>query len=108
MRRRCSTAFRRCSIRSTPRTCRGGNLLVLATGSQGERRAASAQLAQGKYLGFELKAGDTFLFSSKTIPGNEVSVARVLNALSEKGVTRDRRQRRALPRLAAMPTGRTW
>ena len=63
------------------------NLLVLATGSQGERRAASAQLAQGKYMGFELKPGDTFLFSSKTIPGNEVGVARVLNALSEKGVT---------------------
>ncbi len=63
------------------------NLLLLATGSQGERRAASAQLAQGKYLGFELAAGDTFLFSSKTIPGNEVAVARILNQLSEKGVT---------------------
>ena len=61
-------------------------LLVLATGSQGERRAASAQLAVGKYMGIELKPGDTFLFSSKTIPGNEVSVARILNQLSEKGV----------------------
>ena len=49
------------------------SLMVLATGSQGERRAASAQLAQGKYMGLELKAGDTFLFSSKTIPGNEVA-----------------------------------
>lgn len=63
------------------------NLLVLATGSQGERRAATAQLAQGRYMGLELKQGDTFLFSSKTIPGNEVSVARILNQLSEKGVT---------------------
>jgi ribonuclease J len=61
-------------------------LLVLATGSQGERRAATAQLAAGKYMGFELKKGDTFLFSSKTIPGNEVSVSRILNQLSEKGV----------------------
>jgi ribonuclease J len=61
-------------------------LLVLATGSQGERRAASAQLAAGKYLGIEMKKGDTFLFSSKTIPGNEVSVGRILNQLSEKGV----------------------
>jgi len=61
-------------------------LMVLATGSQGERRAATAQLAAGKYMGLELKAGDTLLFSSKTIPGNEVSVARILNALSEKGV----------------------
>ncbi|MFO1106809.1 MAG: ribonuclease J [Amaricoccus sp.] len=61
-------------------------LLVLATGSQGERRAASAQLAAGRYMGLEMKRGDTFLFSSKTIPGNEVSVARIMNALSEKGV----------------------
>ncbi|MXU65615.1 ribonuclease J [Oceanomicrobium pacificus] len=63
------------------------NLLVLATGSQGERRAASAQLARDSYMGLELKEGDTFLFSSKTIPGNEVSVGRILNQLSEKGVT---------------------
>lgn len=61
-------------------------ILVLATGSQGERRAASAQLAQGRYMGLDLKRGDTFLFSSKTIPGNEVAVARILNQLSEKGV----------------------
>ncbi|MEO0914442.1 MAG: ribonuclease J, partial [Pseudomonadota bacterium] len=64
-----------------------GNLFVLATGSQGERRAASAQLAGGSYQGLSMKAGDTFLFSSKTIPGNEVSVARILNQLSEIGVT---------------------
>jgi ribonuclease J len=62
-------------------------LMMLATGSQGERRAATAQLAQGRYLGFEIGEGDTFLFSSKTIPGNEVSVVRILNQLSEKGVT---------------------
>jgi ribonuclease J len=62
------------------------NLLLLVTGSQGERRAASAQLAQGKYLGLELRAGDTFLFSSKTIPGNERGVLRIVNQLSEKGV----------------------
>lgn len=61
-------------------------LLVLATGSQGERRAATAQLSQGRFMGLELKAGDTCLFSSKTIPGNEIEVARILNALSEKGV----------------------
>ena len=61
-------------------------LMVLATGSQGERRAASAQLAVGKYRGMELKAGDTFLFSSKTIPGNEIGVGRIHNLLSEKGV----------------------
>ncbi|MBL4807557.1 MAG: ribonuclease J [Rhodobacteraceae bacterium] len=61
-------------------------LMVLATGSQGERRAASAQLAQGKYRGLEMKAGDTFLFSSKTIPGNEIGVARIQNLFAKKGV----------------------
>ena len=62
------------------------NLMVLATGSQGERRAASAQLSRGKYLGLEMKEGDTFLFSSKTIPGNERDVLRIWNAYSEMGV----------------------
>ncbi|MFK7751989.1 MAG: ribonuclease J [Sedimentitalea sp.] len=62
------------------------HLMLLVTGSQGERRAASAQLARGKYQGLELKEGDLFLFSSKTIPGNERGVIRIINALSEKGV----------------------
>ncbi len=62
------------------------NVMLLVTGSQGERRAASAQLARGKYNGIELKEGDLFLFSSKTIPGNEKGVIRIMNQLSEKGV----------------------
>ncbi|WP_127104052.1 ribonuclease J [Pararhodobacter zhoushanensis] len=62
------------------------NLMLIVTGSQGERRAASAQLARGSYLGFSLKEGDLFLFSSMTIPGNERDVLRIVNALSEKGV----------------------
>ena len=62
------------------------NLMLIVTGSQGERRAASAQLARGKYLGLEVKEGDMFLFSSKTIPGNEKGVIQIINALSEKGV----------------------
>ena len=62
------------------------NLMLIVTGSQGERRAASAQLARGKYLGHRLKEGDLFLFSSKTIPGNEVGVSRIQNAMSELGV----------------------
>jgi ribonuclease J len=62
------------------------NLMLLVTGSQGERRAASAQLANGKYLGLSLKEGDMFLFSSKTIPGNERGVIRIMNQLSELGV----------------------
>jgi ribonuclease J len=62
------------------------NLMLIVTGSQGERRAAAAQLSRGKYLGIEMKPGDLFLFSSKTIPGNEREVLRIWNALSEKGV----------------------
>ena len=62
------------------------NLLLIVTGSKGERRAASAQLANGKYQGMTLSAGDLFLFSSKTIPGNERGVIKIMNQLSEKGV----------------------
>ncbi len=62
------------------------NLMILVTGSQGERRAGSAQMANGKYNGISLRDGDMFLFSSKTIPGNEVSVARIENKFSEMGV----------------------
>lgn len=61
-------------------------VMLVVTGSQGERRAASAQLARGKYLGLEAKEGDLVLFSSKTIPGNERGVIRIMNAYSEKGV----------------------
>ncbi|ABG32766.1 MBL fold hydrolase [Roseobacter denitrificans] len=68
--------------RSIPRE----NLMLLVTGSQGERRAASAQLARGKYQGMEMKEGDLFPFSSKTIPGNEKGVIRIINAFSELGV----------------------
>ncbi|MCA1335346.1 ribonuclease J [Pseudooceanicola marinus] len=62
------------------------NLMLLVTGSQGERRAASAQLARGKHHGMTLKEGDLFLFSSKTIPGNEKGVIAIMNQLSELGV----------------------
>jgi ribonuclease J len=62
------------------------HLMLLVTGSQGERRAASSQLSNGKFQGIELKEGDLFLFSSKTIPGNERGVIRIINQLSEKGV----------------------
>ncbi len=62
------------------------NLMLIVTGSQGERRAASAQLSRGKYLGLEMKEGDMFLFSSRVIPGNERGVLSIVNAFSEMGV----------------------
>ena len=69
-------------LKSIPRE----NVMLIVTGSQGERRAATAQLSQGKYQGVTLKEGDCFLFSSKTIPGNEKSVYRIINNFSEMGV----------------------
>jgi ribonuclease J len=62
------------------------NLMLIVTGSQGERRAASAQLARGKFQGLTMAEGDMFLFSSKTIPGNERGVIQIMNAFSEQGV----------------------
>ena len=81
-------------LSSFPRTISAGEatrlprdkLLMLATGSQGEPRSATSQLANGKFCGLELAAGDTLLYSSKTIPGNERSIARVVNRFAERGV----------------------
>ncbi|RME16279.1 MAG: ribonuclease J [Alphaproteobacteria bacterium] len=95
MRRMIEAAIRTGVIADFPRTITPEDardlprerLMLIVTGSQGERRAASAQLARGgPYLGLQMAEGDTFLFSSKTIPGNERGVGRVHNAFSEMGV----------------------
>jgi ribonuclease J len=62
------------------------NLFYLVTGSQGEGRAAMARIAAGTHPSVKLQAGDTVLFSSKNIPGNEANIYRVYNRLSEQGV----------------------
>jgi len=62
------------------------HVFLLATGSQGEHRGASASMARDSYFGINLTEGDMFLFSSKTIPGNEKSVARIINQLVARGV----------------------
>ena len=61
------------------------DVLIVATGGQGETRAALGRIAFGNH---ELKIGenDTVIFSSKQIPGNEVAIGRIMNALSELGV----------------------
>ena len=60
-------------------------VLVVATGGQGETRAALGRIAFNNH---ELKIGegDTVIFSSKQIPGNEVPIGRIMNALSDLGV----------------------
>jgi ribonuclease J len=62
------------------------NLFYLVTGSQGEGRAALARIAGGTHPTVKLKEGDTVLFSSKNIPGNEANIYRLYNRLSEQGV----------------------
>jgi ribonuclease J len=60
-------------------------VLVVATGGQGEPRAALARIAEGNHP-LKLEAGDTVVFSSKQIPGNEVAIGRVQNQLAARGV----------------------
>ena len=61
-------------------------MFYIVTGSQGENRAALARIANGSHPTVELVEGDTVIFSSKTIPGNEDLVYRLYNQLSERGV----------------------
>lgn len=56
--------------------------LVLATGSQGEGRAAMARIAEGSHPKIKPTPGDTVIFSSRTIPGNEKSVSYITNRLA--------------------------
>ncbi|MHB0774176.1 ribonuclease J [Halomonas sp. WWR20] len=62
-------------------------ILVIATGSQGEPRAALSRLAQGSHPHFELHSGDSVIFSARAIPGNEVMITRLQNGLKRLGVT---------------------
>ena len=55
-------------------------------GSQGEPRAALARIAEDTHHQISLEEGDTVIFSSKTIPGNEKAVSHVANLLSGLGV----------------------
>ena len=62
-----------------------GKVLILATGGQGEPRAALARVADGSHP-ISLVEGDVVLFSSRQIPGNEIAIGRVQNQLAERGV----------------------
>lgn len=62
-------------------------VLLLCTGSQGEPRAAVARIADGQHPDIKLGTGDTVIFSSRTIPGNEKPVGRIQNRLTDLGCT---------------------
>ena len=61
-------------------------VLVILTGSQGEPRAALARIAGDDHPEIELNPGDTLIFSSRTIPGNEKAVNRIINEMIRRGV----------------------
>jgi ribonuclease J len=61
-------------------------VLALCTGSQGEPRAALARIANNDHPAVTLNKGDTVIFSSRTIPGNEKAVNGIINGLVAQGV----------------------
>ena len=60
--------------------------VIICTGSQGEPRAALARLASGDHPHLKLSAGDTVLFSSRMIPGNEEAIRGMQEELIEAGL----------------------
>ena len=61
-------------------------VLVLATGSQGEPQAAIARMAQQRHRDLDLEPGDSVIFSSKIIPGNEEAIGAVCKALRMRNI----------------------
>lgn len=61
-------------------------VLYLCTGSQGEARAALARIAEGTHPHVKLGSGDSVVFSSRVIPGNEIPIRNLQNNLTERGV----------------------
>ncbi len=60
-------------------------VMVVATGGQGESRAALARIADGNHP-VKLEEGDTVIFSSKQIPGNEIAIGRIMNLLARRNI----------------------
>lgn len=62
-----------------------GEVLIVATGGQGEPRAALSRIAEGNHQ-LALEAGDVVLFSSRQIPGNEIAIGRIQNRLAARDI----------------------
>jgi ribonuclease J len=60
-------------------------LVIMATGSQGEPSAVLGRLATGQHRFLDVMEGDTIVLSAHTIPGNEESVSRTINRLFQRG-----------------------
>ena len=61
-------------------------VLLLCTGSQGEPRAALSRIAEGSHPHIRLGAGDSVIFSSRVIPGNEIAIRNMQDRLADRGV----------------------
>ncbi len=59
--------------------------VILTTGSQGEPLSALSRMAMGEHRAVHIQKGDTVMLSSRTIPGNEVPIGRVINRLYKLG-----------------------
>jgi ribonuclease J len=62
------------------------NIVIICTGTQGEPRAAMAKIAAGTHESVSLDPGDTVIYSSRQIPGNEPAIARVQDALIRRKI----------------------
>jgi ribonuclease J len=62
-----------------------GEVLIMATGGQGEPRAALARIADENHP-ISLTRGDVVLFSSRQIPGNEIAIGKIQNELARRGI----------------------
>lgn len=62
------------------------HVLYLCTGSQGEARAALSRIARDEHRHVVLSEGDTVIFSSRVIPGNEAEIYAMQNQLAERGI----------------------
>jgi ribonuclease J len=62
------------------------HMVVICTGSQGETRAAMAKIAAGVHETVELEPGDTVIYSSRQIPGNEPAITKVQDMLVRRGI----------------------
>ncbi|MCA1632645.1 MAG: ribonuclease J [Acidobacteria bacterium] len=60
-------------------------VVYLVTGSQGEPRAALAQLASGSYKGLSINEGDTVVLSARIIPGNERAISKLIGEIYKRG-----------------------
>ena len=68
------------------RTLPAEKCLVVCTGGQGEPRAALSRIVQGEHPHIDLDAGDAVIFSSRVIPGNEIAIGRLYNALLRRNI----------------------